>query len=230
MNEIRHSKTLACYQFELELQLYLEGEDRPFVPVHAGACAFCNAIVEDLQTLRSAASAIPLEEPCPAVWSNIRARLAEEGALRERRSHWQWLWQLGFLHRPVPAAAFACLVVLGCLVTVPRNYLERDFNSGLMGLPAQTAMQSMGFADESGALEQVVRELEKTFRAREGSLAPELKATYESSLNSLDASIRECGDSLQREPGNSLAHEYLLAAYSQKAEVLSSALEFDEGR
>jgi hypothetical protein len=49
-------------------------------------------------------------------------------------------------------------------------------------------------------------------------------------LNSLDASIRECNDSLQREPGNSLAHEYLLAAYSQKAEVLSSALEIDEGR
>jgi len=72
--------------------------------------------------------------------------------------------------------------------------------------------------------------LEEAFRAREGSFAPDVKATYENSLNSLDASIRECGDSLQREPGNSLAHEYLLAAYSQKAEVLSSALELNEGR
>jgi hypothetical protein len=88
----------------------------------------------------------------------------------------------------------------------------------------------VAFIGDSDALEQVVHELEETFRAREGSLAPDLKATYENSLISLDASIRECSDSLQREPDNSLAHEYLLAAYSQKAEVLSSALELDEGR
>jgi hypothetical protein len=88
----------------------------------------------------------------------------------------------------------------------------------------------MALLGDSDALERVVHELEETFRAREGSLAPDLKATYENSLISLDASIRECSDSLEREPDNSLAHEYLLAAYSQKAEVLSSALEFDERR
>jgi hypothetical protein len=82
----------------------------------------------------------------------------------------------------------------------------------------------------SDALERVVNELEQTFRARESSLSPDLKATYDKSLNSLDASIRECNDSLQYQPGNSLTHEYLVTAYSQKAEVLSSALEFDEGR
>jgi hypothetical protein len=88
----------------------------------------------------------------------------------------------------------------------------------------------MAFIGDSDALERVVDELEETFRAREASLAPDLKATYDNSLISLDTSIRECSDSLEREPGNSLAHEYLLAAYSQKAEVLSSALEFAERR
>jgi hypothetical protein len=230
MEETRHDKTAACYQFELELQTYMEGEDRPFVLAHTRECTFCSVIVEELEALRSAALAMPLEEPSPAVWSNIRAQLAAAGAFAEKVSFWNWFGQLDFLRRPIPVAAFACLFILGCLVTAPRSYPERDTSSAITALPARTAIRSMAFIGDSDALERVVQELEETFRAREGSLAPDLKATYENSLNSLDASIRECSDSLQREPDNSLAHEYLLAAYSQKAEVLSSALEFDEGR
>jgi hypothetical protein len=230
MKETRHDKTPACYQFELELPAYMEGENRPFVLAHTRECAFCSVIVEDLEALRSAARELRLEEPSPAVWSNIRAQLVAAGGFAEKASLWNWFGQLDFLRRPVPVAAFACLVILGCLVTAPRNYSERDTASAFTALPARTAIRSMAIMGDNDALEQVVRELEKTFRAREGSLAPDLKATYESSLISLDASIRECSDSLEREPDNSLAHEYLLAAYSQKAEVLSSALEFDEGR
>ena len=118
----------------------------------------------------------------------------------------------------------------GCFVTLPKTYLEQRTTFGLNALPAKIPIRSMALIGDSDALEHVVHELEETFRAREASLSPDLKATYENSLNSLDVSIRECSDSLQREPDNSLAHEYLLAAYSQKAEVLSSALEFDEGR
>jgi len=215
----------------MELQAYLEGEERPFVPAHASECAFCSVIVEDLKALRSAARVLPLEEPSPAVWSNIRVRLVEEGAFTEGAGIWNWFRQLDGLHRPVPVAAFACLLILGCFVTVPGTYFERDTPAGLNALPVKTTVvRSMVFTEDGGALERVVRELEENFRAREGSLAPDLKATYEKSLSSLDASIRECRDSVEREPDNSLAHEYLLTAYSEKAEVLSSALEFDESR
>ena len=230
MKETRYGRTAACYQFELDLQDYLEGEGGPFVLAHARECTSCRVIVEDLEALRSAALELPLEQPSPAVWSNIRAQLVAAGAFAERVSLWNRFRQLHFLHRPIPVTAFGCLVILGCLLTAPLNYPERDTNSTLTALPAGTAIRSTAFMGDSDALEQVVRELEETFRAREGSLAPDLKATYENSLISLDASIRECSDSLEREPDNSLAHEYLLAAYSQKAEVLSSALEFDEGR
>ena len=230
MKEARYDRSPACYQFELELQADTEGEKGPLVTAHARECAFCSVIIEDLVALRSAALALPLEEPSPAVWSNIRAQLLAEGAFAGKVSFWNWFGQLDFLRRPIPVAAFACLVILGCLVTAPRGYPERDTNSALTALPDRSPIRSMAFVGDSEALERVVRELEETFRAREGSLAPDLKATYENSLISLDASIRECSDSLQREPDDSLAHEYLLAAYSQKAQVLSSALEFDEGR
>jgi hypothetical protein len=79
------------------------------------------------------------------------------------------------------------------------------------------------------SLAHVVSDLEVNFRANEASMTPELKATYDKSLVSLDTSIRECLDSLHDEPRNTLAQDYLLTAYTRKAEVLSSALEF-EGR
>jgi hypothetical protein len=230
MKETRDDRGPGCYQFELELEAYEEGEDRPFVGAHTLECGFCRAIVEDLEALRWAARELPLEEPSPAVWSNIRAQLVAAGAFAEDVTLWHWFRQLDFLRRPIPVAAFACMVILGCALTAPRNYPEQDTTSAFTALPARPPVRSMAFIGDSDALEGVVRELEETFRAREGSLAPDLKATYENSLVSLDASIRECSDSLQREPGNSLAHEYLLAAYSQKAEVLSSALELGEHR
>jgi hypothetical protein len=230
MKEIRQSKSPACYQFDLELEAYLEGENRPFVRAHVQECAFCSVLLADLEMLRSAAREITPEEPSPVVWSNIRAQLVTAGAFAERPGAWNWLRQLSFLHRPLPVAAFGCLFILGCLLAVPRNYPERAAASGVAVSPAGTALRSMAFVGESDELEKVVRELEQTFRAREGSLAPDLKATYETGLDSLNTSIRECNASLQREPDNSLAHEYLLTAYSQKAEVLSSALQFEEGR
>jgi hypothetical protein len=230
MEETRYDKTAGCYRLELELQAYMEGEDRPFVLAHTRECVFCRVMVEDLEALQAAARELPLDEPSPAVWSNIRAQLATAGSFAEKASLWDWLGQLDFLRRPIPVAAFACVVVLGCVLTASRNSPEQDLSLLRTAPEARTAVRSMSFIGDSVAMEQVVRELEKAFKAHEASLAPDVKATYENSLNSLDTSIRECSDSLQREPANSLAHEYLLAAYSQKAEVLSSALEFDEGR
>jgi len=231
MDEIRRHRTAECDRFELELEAYMEGEVRPFVLAHLGECVFCKVVPEDLVALRTAAGKLPLEEPSPAVWANVRAQLSADGAFAEKEGVWSWLWQLDLLRRPVPVAAFACMLALGCWMTAPRNYPQLEASASLAGPGSQpAAVRSMAFVSGGTGLEQVVRELEETFKAREGSLAPDVKATYENSLSSLDVSIRECNDSLQREPGNSLAHEYLFAAYSQKAEVLSSALDIDEGR
>lgn len=208
----------------------MEGEGGAFVSSHAAECAYCGAIVADLHVVRAAARELPLEDPSPLVWSNIRAQLEAEGAFAQKASLWDWLRRLDMLRRPIPVAAFACMVILGGVLTAPRNYPEQENGASVAALPARTPVRSMAFVGDIAALEKVVRQLEVTFRSRERFIAPDLKATYESSLVSLDASIRECNDSLEREPGNSLAHEYLIGAYSQKAEVLSSALEFDTGR
>ena len=116
------------------------------------------------------------------------------------------------------------------MLTLPSDSVQRwGGTDEAAGSPAVAQMASAMPAGEDSALAHVVSDLESSFRANEASMAPDLKATYEKSLVSLDGSIQECLDSLQHEPRNTLAHDYLLTAYTRKAEVLSSALEF-EGR
>jgi hypothetical protein len=68
--------------------------------------------------------------------------------------------------------------------------------------------------------------MEKSYWAREKSLDPSVQVIYQKSLRSLDNSINECRASVRRQPADDLAQQYLLTAYAQKAEVLTSALEF----
>jgi hypothetical protein len=110
----------------------------------------------------------------------------------------------------------------------PRSAQRWDAPEAPPASPSITASTATP-PSEDGALAGLVQELESNYRAKEASLAPDVKATYNKSLVSLNDSIRECLDCLQHEPRNTLAHEYLLTAYTRKAEILSFALE-SEGR
>jgi hypothetical protein len=218
----------ACARFDDELEAYLEGEARPFIVSHSQDCASCGALLADLQSIRQAARALPLEEPSRVVWANVRARLEAQGAFGVPVSGWRQAWRM-FPHA-IPAGVLAALVLLGSVLTLPSTNLRRWGGSDeVAGSPPLAEMASAVPMGEDSALARVVSDLESNFRANEASMAPDLKATYEKSLVSLDGSIQECRDSLQQEPRNALAHDYLVTAYTRKAEILSSALEF-EGR
>jgi hypothetical protein len=220
----------ACAQFDAELEAYLEGEARPFIASHAAACAPCGAVLADLQSIRQAARELPLEEPSRGVWANVRARLEAEGAFGVPVSGWRQILAWRIIPHAAPVSVLAALVVLASVLTLPSSNLQQWGGSDeVAGAPAVAEVASALPSGEDGALARVVSDLESNYRANEASMAPDLKATYEKSLVSLDGSIRECLDSLQHEPRNTLAHDYLLTAYTRKAEVLSSALEF-EGR
>ena len=219
----------ACRQFEDELEAYLEGEVRPFVVSHSQDCPACAALLADLQAIRQAARELPLEEPSRAVWANVRARLEAEGTFGAPARGWRQILAWRFYPQAVPLGVLALLVILGSVLTLPSSNIQRWGGWEEAASPPTMAQLSPLPASEDGALARVVSDLEGNFRASEASMTPDLKATYDKSLVTLDGSIQECLDSLHQEPGNTLAHEYLLTAYTRKAEILSSALEF-EGR
>ncbi len=220
----------ACSQFAAELEAYLEGEARAFILAHSQDCAPCCALLADLQSIRAAAQELPQEDPSRVVWAIVRANLEAEGAFDAPVPGWRHILSWRIFHQAIPAGVLAALVFLGSALTLPSSRIERwDGSNEAANSPAVARMASAMPTGEDGALARVVSDLESNYRANEASMAPDLKATYEKSLVSLDGSIRECLDSLQHEPRNTLAHDYLLTAYTRKAEVLSSALEF-EGR
>jgi hypothetical protein len=220
-----YGKTAACDQFHAELNAFLEGESKPFVTAHARECLFCGPVLADLEQIRVAAQALPLEEPSAAVWANIRAQLARDGFFREPGSQRGWLERLHLWPHPAPLGALASLVALGVFLTVLPSHLPSPLGTSGSSQMA-TAVSSLGSGQEAD-LTRVIQGLEKTYQANAKYLAPDVKATYDKGLESLNASIRESLASLRSEPDNTLAHEYLMDAYSRKAEVLASALEFE---
>ena len=161
------------------------------------------------------------------VWANVRARLEADGAFGRPIAGWRhvlaWLW----VPQAVPLGVLAALFAVGSLLTLPSASVQWRAGEETAGASPVSQMASVMPAGEDSALAGVAADLERSFRASEASMAPDLKASYEKSLVSLDGSIRECLDSLRHEPRNTLAHDYLVTAYTRKAEILSSALEFD---
>jgi len=236
----------ACHQFGAELAAYLDGEARPFVLSHAQACGPCGAMLADLESIRKVARELSLEEPPQELWLKLRTVLVEAGAFGDtagfgqsvdrKRSlgqivtNWRRILSWRLVPQLVPLGVLTSLVILGSVLTLPPGSLQRRAGTHQVADFAEMSqIASVTPTAEDKALARVVSEMERSFKASETSMTPDLKATYDKSLVSLDGSIRECLDSLQQEPGNTLTREYLLAAYTSKAEVLSSALEF-QGR
>jgi hypothetical protein len=222
MYEGEGGATAGCRIFDLELAAYLEGEERPELLAHARECSFCYSMLADLEGIRLAGSELPLVEPPTRIWANIRASLIAERIIRQPEVFWRrWLetWPAwAGLHNPVAVAAMGCLMVLG--IGLLRGPSVQKSRSG--------TARTVDLSDIASAA-AAVGPMETSYHAQAAAFEPTVKETYQKSLDSLDGEIRECLDSVRQEPDNSLAHEYLLAAYQQKAHVLQSALNA-EGR
>jgi len=222
MYEGEGKQNAGCQLFDLELAAYLEGEPRPRLVAHVRECPLCYSMLADLEAIRSAVSQLALEDPPTRVWTGIRAALIAEGIIRQPAGSWRrWLetWPAwAEFHNPIAVAVLGCLMVLGIgLLKVP-----------LSPKPVPRPAHRVDLSDVFSAA-AALGPMETSYHAQAVSFAPLVKETYRKSLDSLDGEIRECLNSVQQEPDNSLAREYLLAAYQQKAYVLQSALNV-EGR
>ncbi len=216
----------ACREFHAALADFLEGEARPAVAQHAEECVFCSTLLTDLQVLRREAAQLPLEEPPARLWANVRAQMAAEGLLREPASGWsRWLRMPGWPAMAAPAGALACLLLFGLALLVPPGAVDRNSAWLASSDRAQAAQQVI--ATEDSALVSTINVLEQSYKQQQDQLAPTIRATYQKGLASLDDSIRQCRASVEREPANQLARQMHINAYSRKAEVLASALNYD---
>lgn len=222
----KQNEPSECRRFDRELPLYLEGESGTSVERHAAQCAACRVELEELQAIRNVARQLPEEAPSPAAWANLRARLASEGLLQSPRPKGlSWLDKLALPSRLIPASAIAVLVVLGVLM-VSSPHRQRTRRQVAESSSAGATPSMPNYAVEEVSVQNTVRQMEPAYRNQLGSLDPSVREDYQRSMDSLDHSIHECSETLEQTPDNSLARQYLMEAYAQKAALLASALEY----
>ncbi len=230
MIEDRREENLksSCKEFQANLEGYLERQAESGLPPHATECVACGSLLADLTLIQSAARTWPLETPAPRVWSNIRATLEAEGYFRQKRS----LWERGFapfrlFSSAAPVGALVFLMIFAVFLLTRGDLYRRSQPVSSSPAVVATSMAPAALTTVEQNLVQTVEGMEKSYKAREAYLDPSSQKTYERGLTSLDSSIHECLVSLQAQPQNTLARRYLMQAYSEKADILASALEYN---
>ena len=113
---------------------------------HLAGCAACHEMVAGRQAVQSALDLWEAPGVSPVFNRQLYQRIQQESRWRDRWEPFRWL----MAWRGIPAAAAACLIVAGLIVT-PRMMFER---------PAPVSPQAPAIGVDSPQPEQVVHDLD----------------------------------------------------------------------
>ena len=196
----------------------MEGDRHPDALAHLRDCPRCRSLVEDLKMIQATAQewGRTESEPPAHLWNSLRAQLVQEGLIHQQSKHRGWLtgW-LPSLPRPALAGAYlAAVIAVAFGLSGPVNqrinrarWLEGTQNS-TTPLRAQFASAEMNAT---------------TLSVPDSN--PTVTASLHNNLAIVDNYIVLCEKSVNEEPENELARDYLFEAYQQKADLLAQLSE-----
>jgi hypothetical protein len=204
-----------------ELELVLEqsgGEPLPAsAQAHLEGCAMCRQLLVELERIEAVARELPAEvEPPERVWISLRAQLKSEGIIRtpvpsmERAG---WLEAIRALFtRPAVAAGLLSMVILGAML-----FSLRHANWAPPGARPSSGSQPV-LAQAKIQLNNAENRILSTPRGRSSDVDDSLRQN----LEIVDNFIAACERTVQDNPQDDLARDYLSGAYQQKAELLAT--------
>jgi len=196
----------------------MEGDRHPDALAHLRDCPRCRSLVEDLKVIQATAQewGRTESEPPAYLWNSLRAQLVQEGLIHQQGKQRGWLtgW-LPSVPRPALAGAYlAAVIAVAFGLSGPMNqrinrarWLEGTQNS-TMPLRAQFASAQMNATPLSLP-----------------DSNPTVTASLHNNLAIVDNYIVLCEKSVNEEPENELARDYLFEAYQQKADLLAQLSE-----
>src|ERR1700684_337619 len=223
--------TITCREFLNSLEPWMEGERPPDVRAHVRTCANCSGVVKDLEMIYAEArSWSASEQDAPEhLWTSLRAQLEQEGLISEgtpaseggaQPAPSRTGWFAGLfpqLSRPVLAGGYlAALVAVAFALSGPVNKRVNEAR-WLKGTQTSTSPLSaqLNFAEQNS----------NTYIARSN---PDVTAALHQNLALVDKYIALCEKSVNEEPQNEVARDYLYEAYQQKADLLTQMTERGE--
>jgi hypothetical protein len=223
--------TITCREFLAYLEPWMEGERPQDAQAHLRTCRYCSSVVSDLELIHSEArSWSATEQDAPErLWTSLRAQLEQEGLIRETiPAHEDAAkaqvpragWFAGFsprLPRPVLAGGYlAALVAVAFALSGPVNKRVNEAR-WLKGTQISTSPLSaqLDFAEQNS----------NSYVTRAD---PAVTASLHQNLALVDKYIALCEKSVNEEPQNEVARDYLSEAYQQKADLLTQMTERGE--
>jgi hypothetical protein len=219
----------SCNHFLDQLESWMDGQHTPEAQAHLASCAGCRAIVGDLGALKVAAREWTVSEEAPErVWLSVRAQLEQEGLIkpapeaatqatpaRQGPSSINWLrgW---FAALPRPAIAGAYLAALVAVAFAMSGPVSKRYNN----YQWMSATQ-----DETAQLSAQLDTAEAEQNASFSDPNPVVSASLHSNLAIVDNYIALCEKSVQEDPQDEIARDYLYDAYHQKADLLAQISE-----
>ncbi|HLP99764.1 MAG TPA: hypothetical protein VK156_01475 [Candidatus Limnocylindria bacterium] len=203
------------------MELVLEqsaGEPLPAsAQAHLESCAMCRQLLAELERIEAVARELPAEvEPPERVWISLRAQLKSEGIIRtpvpstERAG---WLEAIHALFtRPALAAGLLSMVILGAML-----FSLRHANWAPPGARPSSGSQPV-LAQAKIQLNNAENRILSTPRGRSSDVDDSLR----NNLEIVDNFIAACEKTVQDNPQDDLARDYLSGAYQQKAELLAT--------
>ena len=215
----------SCQDFLNQADAWMEGERHPDASAHFRQCPACRGALEDLSAIRSEARSCSAEEaePSSRVWTSLLAQLEQEGLIRETlaaepagaTTGWLRGW-FKALPRPALAAAYLAILIAGAFA------LSRPINKRIN--EAQWLDRTQVSTSPLSA--QLATEQNAAYSLHDSD--PAVAASLHQNLAIVDNYIALCEKSVQEEPQNEMARDYLYGAYQQKADLLAQMTERGE--
>jgi hypothetical protein len=205
---------MTCAEFQKVLPYIIEGGGSPEQEEHLRSCTVCSDLVADLQHIAGQARLLlPLEEPHPRVWLGIREALEQEGLVRPAKGR---LWDF-VIWRPAPWLATAAAMVL---LTFGVFLYQRGDQARITQVAAPAPVKQLASATFAEFMDPDDQQL----LSEVSEHIPSLRATYEKNLRKVNASIFDARRSVEQNPDDDDAREYLIQAYEQKAMLYDMAM------
>jgi len=197
---------MTCAEFQRVLPYIIDTGGNAEQEQHLRECAVCSDLVQDLRYIADQAKLlVPMEDPSPRVWEGLQKSLEREGLVKAAPARrpllgapahgWQW------------AVAVAALVILA----IASFLLHRPEAAPLSMATGSQSQPTATDQDDQQVLQAVA------------TLPPDVRSTYEQGLKDVNAYISDARRSVDQDPNDPDAREFLMQAYEQKAMLYQMA-------
>ena len=204
----------------------LDGAEQRNVERHLEGCQDCQALVEDLRSIRAAAFMLDRREPKADTWVKLQAAIAREPAPKGRlltmpaRANWPvWLGA---------AAALILATVIGLmpLMNRPAPHDDSAPTEAVDGAPEATVESvTAEFAAAEKHYQKAIDDLQTIANKDTGELDPQVAAVLQKNLTVIDQAITENREALRSQPSSSNAQNGLFDALRTKVALLQQTVE-----